>query len=113
MTLSIDGTDIGEIIEIASIVGSIVTMLVVGLLVYLMVRPPRHVRDRRKADARAIEPDPVEAEQLWRLVDRMEARLEVLERALADRIERPAIGGREQQRILAPVEDDRDSARKE
>lgn len=113
MTLSIDGTDIGEIIEIASIVGSIVTMLVVGLLVYLMVRPPRHVRDRRKADARPIELDPVEAEELWRLVDRMEARLEVLERALADRIERPAIGGREQQRILAPVEDDRDSGRKE
>ena len=110
MTLSIDGTDIGEIIEIASIVGSIVTMLIVGLLVYLMVRPPRHVRQRRKAEARAIEPDPIEAEELWRLVDRMETRLEVLERALADQVERPALGGRETEQVFAPVED-RDSGR--
>ena len=77
-------------------------MLIVGLLVYLMVRPPRHVRERRRAEKRGeirAETDPAEAEQLWRLVDRMESRLEVLERALADQVERPAIGRREEQRI--------------
>jgi len=115
MTLSIDGTDIGQIIEVASLVGSIVAMLVVGLLVYLMVRPPRHVRQARKAERRGevrTEIDPNEAEQLWRLVDRMELRLEVLERALADQIDRPAIGGRDREPKLAPVED-RDSGRTE
>ena len=112
MTVSIDGTQIGEIVEIASLVGGIVTMLIVGLLVYLMVRPPRHVRERRKAEKNGEVRsglDPAEAEQLWRLVDRMESRLEVLERALADQVERPAIGRREAQRTLAPVEDGRET----
>ena len=115
MTLSIDGTDIGQIVEVASLVGSIGAMLVVGLIVYLMVRPPRHVRERRKAEKRgdvATEMDPNEAEQLWRLVDRMELRLEVLERALADQLDRPALGGRDSKATLAPVED-RDSGRTE
>jgi len=112
MTLSIDGTDIGEIIEIASLVGTIVTMLVVGLLVYLMVRPPRHVRERRKAEASRVETEPLDAEELVRLLDRMDARLEVLERAVADETRRPAIGGRQTKQVLAPVED-RDSGRTE
>ncbi len=111
MTVSIDGTQIGEIIEVASLVGSIVTMLVVGLLVYLMVRPPRHVRERRRAEKNGeihSELDPLEAEELWRIVERMESRLEVLERALADQVERPALGRRQEQRNLAPVEDGRE-----
>jgi hypothetical protein len=115
MTLSINGTEFGQIVEVAALVGSIVAMLVAGLIVYLMVRPPRHVRQARKAERRGeakIEADPVEAEQLWRLVDRMELRLEVLERALADQIDRPAIGGRDNEQTLAPV-GDRDSGRAE
>lgn len=115
MTLSIDGTDIGEIIAVASVVGSIVAMLIVGLIVYLIVRPPRHIRQRRKAQGSGEVPagmDPVDAEELWRLVDRMELRLAVLERALADEVERPAIGGRGTQARLAPVED-RNSGRTE
>ena len=116
MTVSIDGTQVGEIVEIASLVGGIVTMLIVGLLVYLMVRPPRHVRERRKAEKRGeirSGMDPIEAEELWRVVDLMESRLEVLERALADQVERPALGRREQQRVLAPVEDGRETGEKE
>jgi hypothetical protein len=112
MTLSIDGTNVGEIIEVASLVGSIVAMLVIGLLVYLMVRPPKHVRERRRAEKRGeirTQLDPADAEQLWRLVDRMESRLEVLERALADQVERPAIGQRE----LAPAEDGRETGERE
>lgn len=112
MTLSIDGTNVGEIVEIATLVGSIVTMLVIGLLVYLMVRPPKHVRERRRAEKRGeirTGLDPAEAEQLWRLVDRMESRLEVLERALADQVERPAIGRRD----YAPVEDGRETGERE
>ena len=113
MTLSLDGTDIGQIIEVATWVGSIVTMLVAGLIVYLMARPPRHVRRRRDSEPRTAEPDAVTTEELWRLVDRMEMRLEVLERALADRTgQRPAIGADQNEQALASVED-RDSGRKE
>jgi hypothetical protein len=116
MTLSIDGTDIGAIVQVASIVGSIVGMLIVTLIVYLMVRPPRHIRERRKAERRGeigIEVDPIEAEELARTVDRMESRLAVLERALADQIERPAIGGCGQEQDLAPAQDGRESGRKQ
>lgn len=111
MTVQIDGTEIGQIIEVASIVGGIVAMLVAGLILYLLVRPPRHVRQRRRAERRGeltLESDPIEAEELRRLVDRMEARLDVLERALGDRIERPAIGRRDSEQSLTPAESGRD-----
>jgi len=115
MTLSINGNDLSEIIQVAAVVGSIVAMLLAGLIVYLIVRPPRHVRQRRKAERRGEigpEMEPGETQQLWRLVDRMELRLEVLERALADQVDRPAIGASRKERILTPVED-RDSGRTE
>ena len=109
MTLEIDGVNVMAIVEIVAFVASVIAMLVVGLLVYLMVRPPRHVRERRRAEKRGEvlprEADPAEAEQLGRLVDRMETRLEVLERALADQLERPAIARRDTEQDLAPVED--------
>jgi hypothetical protein len=109
MTFSLDGNDIGQIVEIAAIVGSIVAAVIVSLIVYLMVRPPRHLRGRGKPrDA-----DPAEAEELWRIVDLMERRLEGLERVLADRLERPHVRADEEPRIFAPAEDGRDSGRKE
>ena len=99
MSFTIDGTELGPIIEIASIVGTVASALIVALIVYLLVRPPRHIRQRRKAEERGEllrdERDDCEAEDLWRVADRMEARLEVLERALSDEIDRPAIGRRE------------------
>jgi hypothetical protein len=47
--------------------------------------------------------EPYEVEQLWRVVDRMEERLAVLERAIAEDTE-PHPGGREDE-ILEPAED--------
>lgn len=97
MSISIDGTEIGAIAEVAAIFGSVIGTLIICLIVYLLVRPPRHVRLRRKAERRGelrSERDEAEAEELWRLADRMESRLEVLERALADEIDRPALGRR-------------------
>ncbi len=79
MTLRIDGVDIVSAIEVAAIVGSIVAMLVIGLIVYLMVRPARNRREPARP-----EPDRVEAEEMLRLMEVMERRLELLERAVAD-----------------------------
>jgi hypothetical protein len=103
MSIQINGTDIGQIIEIAGWVGSIVTMLVVGLLVYLMVRPPRHVRARRRQEPPPRALGAGEADELWALVDRMESRLEVLERALADQT------GADRQHRLEPADERRDN----
>ena len=122
MTVSIDGTDIAAIAEGAAWAGSMVGILIVSLIVYLLVRPPRHVRQRRKAERRgeiaprAHDEGEAEAEDLHRVADRMEERLQVLERVLADRIDRPAIGRRGEddgQHELTPAEDGRDSGRKE
>jgi hypothetical protein len=112
MTLQVNGTDIGQIIEIAALVAGFLAMLIAGLIFYLMVRPPRHVRQSRKTVVKS-ELDPVEAEELWRLVDRMEARLEVLERALADDNDRRAIGADRGEQFFEPADQDRDSGRKE
>ena len=79
MTVQLDGAEVMQAIEIAAAVGGIVLMLVVGLVFYLLVRPPRHVRKARPA-----EPDAIQVEEMLGLLDRMEQRLEVLERAVGD-----------------------------
>jgi hypothetical protein len=109
MTIQIDGTDLVQLAETAAWLGGIVTTLLVCLIVYLLVRPPRHVREARKAGRIA---DPAETEELWALVERMDGRLEVLERALADRVEEPATRRAPAEQVLAPAGDGRDSGRK-
>jgi large-conductance mechanosensitive channel len=79
MTLRIHGMDVVSAIEVAALVGSIVAMLVIGLIVFLMVRPVRN-----RGEAARAEPDRVDAEEMVRLMEVMERRLELLERAVAD-----------------------------
>jgi flagellar biosynthesis/type III secretory pathway M-ring protein FliF/YscJ len=117
MTIDINGADIEAIAQVAAFVGSIVGMLIMAVVVYFLVRPPRHVRRRRKEEEmRAAKGGmgPAEAEELRRLVDRMEMRLEVLERVLADKEEFHAIARdrhQDNQEIYAPAEDGRASGR--
>jgi type II secretory pathway component PulJ len=100
MTISLNGNDVVEVVRIAAVVFSILLMLVVGWFVYLMIRPSRQARKMREAD-------PAEAEELWRIVDLMERRLEVLERALAEQL----ADHRERDFLLA--DEGRDSGRKQ
>jgi hypothetical protein len=109
MTMHVDGMDVLAAIHVVRIVASIVMMLVVGLLILWAVRPSRRVRDRREA----IESDAADNEALWRTVDRMEERLEVLERALADQVEPPRVRRPDREEIFAPADEGRDSGRKE
>jgi flagellar biosynthesis/type III secretory pathway M-ring protein FliF/YscJ len=119
MTIDLNGADIEAIAQVAAFVGSVVGMLVMAVVVYFLVRPPRHVRRRRKdEEARAAKGgmDPIEAEELWRVVDRMEMRLDVLERVLTDKEEFQAIAkdhhqDTDNQEIYAPAEDGRVSGR--
>jgi phage shock protein B len=107
MTMHVDGNDIMAVIHVVRIVGGIVTMLVVGLLIWWAVRPSRRARDRSEA----IEGDAADNEALWRIVDRMAERLEALERALAE--QRPRVRRPDREEIFAPADEDRDSGRKE
>ncbi|MGZ8347902.1 MAG: hypothetical protein ACXWUP_12400 [Allosphingosinicella sp.] len=79
MTFRIDGTDLSTALEVAAIVGTVIGLLIGGLVLYLLVRPPR----RRREEAKPAEFDGREVEEMLRLIDRMEQRLEVLERAVA------------------------------
>ena len=106
-TVQVNGDDVMLAIHVARIVGGIVTTLIVGLLIWWMVRPSRRVRDRREMEA----PEAAQDEDLWRVVERLEDRLEVLERALADQVERPKLREPRRDGILAPAEEGRDSGR--
>lgn len=88
MTVQIDGLDVMNAIEIAALVGGIVLTLVVGFIFYLMVRPVRRRREKRP-----VEPDALDLEEMIRLLDRMDQRLEVLERAVGD-------GTRQEEQLL-------------
>ena len=88
MTIRMSEAEVMQAIEGVAWAGSILAILLVALLFYLLVRPPRHVRKRRKAERRGEvridrEQDAVEMEDLLRVMDRMEQRLEVLERLVA------------------------------
>ena len=80
MTIRVDPAEVMTAIEVASWVGTIVAMLVAGLIVYLMVRPKS-----RRRDARLAEDDGFDAAEMLRLMERMERRLDTLERAVAAR----------------------------
>lgn len=89
MTVIVDGTDIGPAIEIALLVVSILVMVLGAFLVWLMVRPPRHVREARRRGPEVREADGIELEEMMRLLDRMDQRLAVLERAIGTEDEAP------------------------
>lgn len=78
MTLSINGNDIGQAIEIALTVGTIVMLVIGAFLVWLMVRPSKRSAAPPK---RAI--DEIEMAEMLQLLDRMEDRLAALEQIVA------------------------------
>ncbi|HYJ53546.1 MAG TPA: hypothetical protein VEW04_10290 [Allosphingosinicella sp.] len=113
MSIHINGADFRDIIDVASIVGSIVATTLVVWIVYMMVRPSRRVREQRRRDR---EERPGELEEMWRLMDRMDSRLEVLERAVSAE-ERTPIARRprreHEDRLLSPADGGRDPGGKE
>jgi phage shock protein B len=86
MTIQVDAADFATAVEVASWVASMVAMLIMGLIVYFMVRPSRRSRQRRDSDAEALQ-----LEEMVQLMERMERRLETLERAIRDEHEAPRI----------------------
>lgn len=95
MTVEIEGlAEVITAMEIAAWIGGMAFMLIAGLTLYLLVRPPR-----RREEPRPIEPDELDAEELRALVDRMERRLAVLERTIEDEPPPQANGAEQAKRI--------------
>jgi len=100
MTVSLNPGDVREIVEIASIVGTIVSIVLFAVVAYFLIRPKRG----RAAPSRP-EPDRIEIEEMLALIDRMERRLAVLERAMPE-TERPRrVAPPKDEEILTAVED--------
>jgi len=107
VSIQVNGDDFMMAIHVVRIVGTIVSLVVMGLLIAWAVRPSRRNRDRREA----VENDTADNDAMWRIVDRMEERLEVLERALADQVDRPPVRAPRSEEIFAPADEGRDSGR--
>jgi hypothetical protein len=80
MTLQINGTDVADAIQLVWLVSTIFATVIIGMIIYLMVRPSRSAR---QAPPPPAEIDEATAAEMLRIMDRMEARLEVLERAVS------------------------------
>lgn len=110
MTLSINGNDIGDMVEAALAVISIVGLIVGVFLVWLMVRPPRHVRKARKHEAET--PSAAEWAEMVRLLDRMEERLGVVESLVASDHQGPRRLGAEPEAPLFNLGEESPEARR-
>lgn len=96
MTISMSATDV---LEVVTIVGGLFAVLVGALVIYLLVRPSRGKREAARPEA-----DMLDREEMLALMDRMERRLETLER-LVTHDEEPARIAPRADEISEAVED--------
>lgn len=97
MTISMSATDV---LEVVTIVGGLFTVLVGALVIYLLVRPAR-----RKREAARPEADALDREEMLALMDRMERRLETLERLVTHDDQPARFGPRAADEVSEAVED--------
>jgi phage shock protein B len=90
----------GDALEVVVIVGGLFAALVGVLVIYLLVRSPR-----RRREAVPPEEDPLSQAEMLALMDRMERRLETLERLVAQDEAPARIAPRREDQISEAVED--------
>lgn len=100
MTFSLTAGDVRDIVEVATIVGTIVTLLIGALVVYALVRPSRRQRAAPRPEA-----DAIDREEMLALMDRMESRMATLERLVARDDDPARLAPRREQEISRAVED--------
>lgn len=97
---------LGDVLEVVAIVGGIFAAVVGALVAYLLIRSPRRGRE-------AAPPEGEEAlsqDEMLALMDRMERRLETLERLVAQDEAPARIAPRAEEKVSEAVED-RESGR--
>jgi hypothetical protein len=95
MTVSMNADQVIGSIQLAAGIGAFIGVVVLGLLIYLLVRPSRRPPPGRVEDADALDP-----EEVLDLLERMNQRLGVLERAMVEQDEAPKIGSLREDAIL-------------
>jgi hypothetical protein len=91
MTVSMNADQVVGSIQLAAGIGAFLGVLILGLLIFWMVRPSR----RAKREAPVTEQDALDMEEVLNVLEGMERRLGTLERAMIEQDEAPRIGSRE------------------
>lgn len=99
MTISLSPGDLQDVIEIASIVGTVVAITIFAIIAYFLVRPKKRPNAPERQEA-----DPLQMDEMLVLMDRMERRLETLERAIGDDRPERIAGRRDDNEILEAAE---------
>lgn len=99
MTVSMTAGEVAQAVELAAGIGAFLGVVILGLIIFMMVRPSK--RSREAHLERERDPDALDLDEVMSVLDRMEQRLGTLERVVIETEERrPQIGGREEQQLL-------------
>ena len=97
MTVSMNADQVVESIQLAAGIGAFLGVVILGLLIWLMVRPKRN---RQAPRPQADEQDMLDMDEVLNVLERMEQRLRVVERNVIEQDEAPRIGERHEQDLL-------------
>ena len=97
MTVSMTANEVAQAIQLAAGIGAFLGVVVLGLIIFMMVRPSK--RSREAHLERERDPEALDLDEVMNVLDRMEQRLGTLERVVIETEERPLIG-RNEQKVL-------------
>ena len=103
MTVSMTANEVAQAIQLAAGIGAFLGVVVLGLIIFMMVRPSK--RSREAHLERERDPEALDLDEVMNVLDRMEQRLGTLERVVIETDERPVIGRSDEQRVLETGEE--------
>ena len=109
MTVSMTANEVAQAVQLAAGIGAFLGVVILGLIIFMMVRPSR--RSREAHVERERDPEALDLDEVMHVLDRMEQRLGTLERVVIEHEERPLIGSRDEQQLLNAGEESPETRR--